>query len=156
MKAIAAFMLSLGLGAAGGEIIEIEVPRVSYFSGWTFSEIEGNDADGAWRSRLKFPVNNVAVGGGLGILFGEEGELRLRGWATCDDAAGTMRDDDWLDGDRDIWSRSDAELDALVAKVQDPPRRGSRKQPPSVEPASAATRRRRVTSGILIRESGRD
>jgi len=110
--AAGAFVLSLGLGAAGGGVLEIEAPRVSYFSGWTLYEIEGNDAGGTWRSRLKFPVNNMTVGGGLGIIFGEEGEFRLRGWATCDDAAGTMRDDDWLRGDRDIWSRSNAELDA--------------------------------------------
>ncbi len=112
MMALGAFVLSVGLGAAGGEIFEIEAPRVSYFSGWTLYEIDGSDPEGTWRSRLKFPVNNMTVGGGLGLLFGDEGELRLRGWATCDDGAGTMRDDDWLDGDRDIWSRSDAELDA--------------------------------------------
>lgn len=46
-----------------------------------------------------------------------------------------------LTGQQDLFSSqpADAELDALVAKVHDPPRRGSRKQPAPVEPVGAAT-----------------
>ncbi len=103
------------LGVCGADapfVLDVEAPRVSYFSGRTLYEIEGISTDGDWRSRLKFPVNNVTTGGGVGLLFGGEGELRLGGWTTLDRLAGTMRDDDWLDGVNDIWSRSNAELEA--------------------------------------------
>jgi len=120
VKAVAVLALLLGSAAAGGAILEIEAPRVSYFSGYTLYEISGHDlfkSTGGnslvkWRSRLKFPVNNMAIGGGLGLLFDDTSEFRLRGWTTCDDKAGTMRDDDWLNGMRDIWSRSKADLEA--------------------------------------------
>jgi hypothetical protein len=102
----------LGLGAGEAPVIELEAPRVSYFSGYTQYEIEGVDGGDAWRSRLKFPVNNMTAGCGLGLLLGETAEFRLRGWATLDEGAGTMQDDDWTNDVKDIWSRSNAELEA--------------------------------------------
>jgi hypothetical protein len=86
--------------------------RFSYFSGYTYYEIEGADLSGSWRSRLKFPINNVRLDANLALTFSEVVEVSLGGFTTLDESAGTMLDDDYTNGVRDVWSRTNADLEA--------------------------------------------
>ncbi len=84
----------------------------SYFSGSLVYEIEGVDKDGPWRSELTFPINNMRLDGLLSLHV-DSIQFSLSGWTTLDRDAGTMTDNDWAGNVRDIWSRSDAELNAF-------------------------------------------
>jgi len=93
----------------------------SYFSGYTRYVIRGNNAEGSWRSELTFPINNVRVEGAASLKVSSlPAEFCVSGWATLDTRAGTLRDDDYQNGVRDVWSRSNAELEAwgLEGKVR--------------------------------------
>jgi len=98
-------------GALGASEVEF-IPSLdlSYFSGDTWYEIKGSSASGDWRSRLTFPIHNIRLGGEMTFRVDSDLEFTLGGWRTLDEEAGTLRDDDYLNGIRDVWSRSDADL----------------------------------------------
>lgn len=85
--------------------------RLSYMSGSTTYEIEGVDNNMSWRSRLKFPAYTMRLDAGGSIQL-KRTELSFGGWTSLDRASGALTDDDWTDGVKDIWSRSDLALDA--------------------------------------------
>ena len=108
-------LLAIGLAAAcraGTEVTFTPSLRLSYFSGYTQYEFGGRDAGGDWLSRLRFPINNMRVDPGVGVTIDRLVELSISGWTTLDREAGTLKDDDFTNGVRDVWSRSRAELDA--------------------------------------------
>ncbi len=91
--------------------------RFSYFSGYTQYEINGVETVSGetykWRSRLKFPINNLRLDADIAARLEDQVEFTLGGWTTLDEDAGTLRDDDYINGIKDVWSRSDADLDAF-------------------------------------------
>jgi len=110
----------LGLSAGPGIQVTPSL-RFSYFTGYTSYTIEGDSSQGPWRSRLTFPVNNQRVDGGAALRLETFSlELSLSGWSTVEREAGTLKDDDYQNGIRDVWSRSNAELEAwgLTGKLR--------------------------------------
>jgi hypothetical protein len=107
---LALMFAATGLTGAAEVVVSPDM-RFSYFSGYTQYEIEGTDFFGDWSSRLKFPINNMRLDANLGLAF-DAVEISLGGWTTLDQDAGTMQDDDFTNGTCDVWSRSNADLEA--------------------------------------------
>lgn len=115
MKYATAALFCSGL-ALGAEVGFTPSVRFSYFSGHTAYEIRGEESLPGltldWRSRLKFPINNLRLDADMTVEIPESIDLVFGWWTTLDREAGTMRDDDYIEDIKYVWSRSDAELDA--------------------------------------------
>jgi outer membrane protease len=114
------FDVTVGLGKLGG--------HTTYQIGGTFSTPSGTGEVHFPISELEFPLDVYMVSLGASVRFAEKLKLSVSVKKNITDDAGKMKDSDWgaywlggygwaEQGTLDIYSESDADLDALIVNV---------------------------------------